>query len=71
MQVVAQRRLCGGNTTQLQLRSRRRTIVLNRSPFEGLTLREKVSVMREVNLYLAQVKSGGEACGGIDAPLLS
>jgi hypothetical protein len=67
--VVAERCFAGGNTTELQLLTRNRKYTLNKSPFWGLTLREKVYVMQQVNLFLDGIVHGGE--GGLTMPLLT
>jgi hypothetical protein len=68
LQVVAKRCFAGGNTTELQLITKNRKYTLNKSPFWGLTLREKVYVMQQVNLFLDVMGHGGES--GMTMPLL-
>lgn len=46
---------------------------LNKADFRGMSLREKVFVMQQVNLFLERLIDGGEASGGgddIHSPLL-
>jgi hypothetical protein len=58
----------GGNTTELQLHTKKRKFTLNRSRFMGLTLREKVYAMQQVNLFLGNIDDAGES--GMQQPLL-
>jgi hypothetical protein len=46
--------------------------MLSRTDFRGLTLREKVFVMQQINLFVAKVSDGGESGGdsSLLAPLL-
>jgi hypothetical protein len=65
---VAERCFTGGNTTELQLHTKEQKFTLNSSPCFGLTLREKVYAMQQVNLFLGNMGDAGES--GLRQPLL-
>jgi hypothetical protein len=65
---VAEKCFVGGNTTELQLHTKEQKFTLNRSPSWSLTLREKVYVMQQINLFLGNMADAGES--GLRDPLL-
>jgi hypothetical protein len=61
---------CGGRvTTTLRWEASGQAYMLSKVSFGGLTLREKVFVMQQINLFLANLRDGGE--NGGDSTLLS
>lgn len=70
MQVVSNAKL--PTSTKLLLRTASRTHTVSALPWHGLSLRDKVGVMRHVNLFLAANADGGEAGSGasVHSPLL-
>jgi hypothetical protein len=69
MQIDSSASKDGRVTTTLRWEASGQAYPLSKSYFGGLTLREKVFVMQQINLFLANVHDGGE--NGGDGTLLS